>query len=466
MENPQAQSAPKGKRGLGRKLFFDHAREYLGFDSVLFRKAVALSGTLAGLILLACRRRRKGLSILAALHRGNFSALANKIVEAVFRRMDPVGSRGMRPAGSDVYQEHIDTFASSPETARFFADPYRLLGSRLLVLKSPGPKEKGVIVLDYSFIFPLFAKLFDVASIGEHYHIVLEPSWSGYCEFNILCYSRFDFPIFVQSIEPRDSRLLQNVSSNLLPVPVAANWWVDHRIMRPASNVPKDVDVIMIASWSRFKRHARFFAALAKLRAQRKRLQTVLVGYAGDCTMDDIYQQAKYYGVEDQVEMYERLKPEAVNGYLNRAKVNIIWSRREGVNRTIIEGMFCDVPCIVREGFNYGFHYPHINSQTGCYSSERALPDRLVWMTENYLSFSPREWVMANMTCQRATDVLAEAIRQHAVAAGENWTRGLAVKVCYLNAMRYWDEADTVRFKGDYEFVKSLIRPVHSASKA
>jgi hypothetical protein len=79
-------------------------------------------------------------------------------------------------------------------------------------------------------------------------------------------------------------------------------------------------------------------------------------------------------------------------------------------------------------------------------------------MIRNHQLFSPRGWVLENMSCQRATRALEESIRKVAAAAGENWTRGLAVKVCYLNGMRYWDENDRHRFEGDYAFLRSVIR--------
>ena len=56
--------------------------------------------------------------------------------------------------------------------------------------------KRGVVLIDYSFAMSLFAKKFDVARIAERYHFVLEPSWSGYCDLDILCYCKFSFPVF------------------------------------------------------------------------------------------------------------------------------------------------------------------------------------------------------------------------------------------------------------------------------
>jgi hypothetical protein len=79
-------------------------------------------------------------------------------------------------------------------------------------------------------------------------------------------------------------------------------------------------------------------------------------------------------------------------------------------------------------------------------------------MVQNYDQFSPHEWVMANMTCQRATEILGEVIKHKALESGENWTQDLAVKVSYLNTMRYWDDSDMQRFEADYAFLHSTLK--------
>lgn len=433
-------------------------KEYLTCDSFLFKKISAILGLGTGLLLLIFGKTSRGFAVLSSMHRADYSDHANKIIASFFQVNPEVKDSKNALLARCVYQEYIETLSPTSGTSRFFENPQRLLGTRMLVLKSPRENEKGVIVIDYSFALPLFTKFFDIHQITQQYHLVFEPSWSGYCDLDILCYAQYDFPVFVQAFEPRDTAFIHSTQSNLIPVPISANWWVDHRVMKPLSSVKKDVDIIMIASWAWFKRHYRFFSALGRLRSQGEKLRVVLIGYPIDSTQDDIFMLAKHFGIHQQVEMYEWLSPEEVNQQLNRAKVNIVWSRKEGVNRTIIEGMFAGVPCILREGFNYGYHYPYINAQTGCFSSERALPEQLLWMVQNYQQFSPRDWVMANMTCQRATEILGEAIKSRTLEHGENWTRDLAVKVCHLNTMRYWDDADMQRFEADYAFLHSTLK--------
>src|SRR5262249_26047560 len=116
------------------------------------------------------------------------------------------------------------------------------------------------------------------------------------------------------------------------------------------------------------------------------------------------------------------------------------------------------VPCVLRAGHNFGHQYRYINPQTGCFATEATLPEKLLWVVENHHQFSPREWVMAHMSCQEGTRVMAEQIREKAVALGEDWTEGLAAKLSHLNAMHYWDPWQRQQFEPDYEFLRSALR--------
>ena len=440
----------------GLRLKLRYLREYLSFDSRLFLRASAVAGLALSWLLLMGGRRYKAFLLLSAVHRGNWSKTADRIVERLFR--NELSGNHRQGTRSRVLRHHISAIQPSPGTDAFFHHPEKLIGKRLLVLKPPVEREKGIVLIDYSFTFPMVARFFDLERIADRYHIVIEPSWSGYCDLDVLCYAAYDFPVFVEAFEPRDAQVVRSVAANLIPVQTSTNWWVDHRIMRPLDGVPKDRDLVMIASWARFKRHARFFAALRRLQRRGHRLSVSLLGYGTPRQLADISREAEYYGVRDQVEFFEWLKPEEVNYQLNRAKVNVIWSRKEGVNRAIVEGMFAGVPCILREGFNYGYPYPYVNEHTGRFANEATLPEVVLDLLESHREYAPRDWVMSNMSCQRATEIVAATVRDEAVRRGEPWTTDPVVKVCYLNDMRYWDEADRNRFAPDYAFLKSTLR--------
>src|SRR5205823_5520841 len=116
-------------------------------------------------------------------------------------------------------------------------------------------------------------------------------------------------------------------------------------------------------------------------------------------TKEDILREARNYGVEDQIQVFERIPQQQVSELLSRSKLHVLWSRREGSNRAIIEAMLADVPTIVRDGFNFGYKYPHINSQTGRFVAESDLADAIIDMLDRRKEFSAREWALAHMTC-------------------------------------------------------------------
>jgi glycosyltransferase involved in cell wall biosynthesis len=264
--------------------------------------------------------------------------------------------------------------------------------------------------------------------------------------------------VFVQAFEPRDAEILSKTQSNLIPVPVAANWWVDDRLFYPIAETAKDVDAVMVAGWGDYKRHASFFRALREARNRGRKLSALLLGYPLDRSMSDIMQQAAYFGVADQIEAHEWIPYDRINEFLNRAKVCVLWSRREGVNRAIIEAMFAGLPCIVREGFNYGYHYPYINDQTGSFATEASLPEKLIQLSDNYRQFSPRSWVETNMSCHKGAEILSQVIGEYARSQGEAWTGRMAVKINKLDNVVYWDPGDRARFEPDYAWLRTLTR--------
>jgi len=424
--------------------------EYLLFDSWIIAFVRSWLSRIAGTAAMRKGSSVAGLKLLSTAHRTTRSGAFRNSLE----RQMTVSTDGMRSLRSEIVDAGREYLRTWPGSDRVRAR--NLLGTRALVLKASRPGERGILLIDYAYAFPLFAAFFNIETVSRHYHIVLEPSWIGYCTPEILAYAHLKTPVFVETVEPPDRAFLEAIGAPFVPVPVAANWWVDHRMVRPLGTA-KDIDVCMVAAWSRFKRHAAVFSALATLRRRGVHLKTLLIGYVGDRTLskDDVYQQAKYYGVADLVEMQEHLPLDSLVAQLNRAKTHLLWSRREGFNRATIEALAVDIPVILREGHNYGFSYKYINEQTGTLANEASLPSILHNVVDTYTEFTPRRWLMEHMTPQIATSILGNAIRDAAVTQGETWTTEPVAKVVELTHARYWDPADGERFAADYEFLKS-----------
>jgi glycosyltransferase involved in cell wall biosynthesis len=398
----------------------------------------------------------KAFGLLMRLHSGAFSQTLDHRLLAQVRAAMAVDGRG-NPTGLQTLYDRTIQASVKAFRKTVNSDPKRLIGSRILVVKSARLPERGVLIVDYSYVFPLLAGFFDLSAIADRYRIVLEPSWAGACTPEILLYTRLPHTVFVETIEPRDRDLVAKLDSNLSVVPIAANWWVDHRIAPPVPG-ERDIDVIMVAAWADIKRHWRVFRALARLRARGHRLKVALVGYQYDRTKTDIETLADYFGIRDQIETYERISQEEVSRLLGRSKVHVLWSRRECANRAIVEAMLADVPIIVREGLTFGFKYPYVNEHTGQFVSEDSLDDAILETIERRNHYSPRAWVLENMTCQRASAILEDRLRSSADRAAEPWSTGLVIKTSTLDTQRYWNPDDRGRFAADYRFLESVVR--------
>src|SRR5579864_624100 len=398
----------------------DALREAVAYDLGGLKALVAAGGyaTAAAAPLLGPAAGRRRFAILTRLHNGLLSPTIDRLITkdiAEALQQEREGRRtGLGRLFDDVIARSVADFRRSRDP-----DPARLLGVRLLVIKGARPRERGVLVVDYSYVFPLLAGLFDLAAIADRYTIVMEPSGAGVCAPEILLYTRLKQPVYVETAEPRDHAFIAAIGTNLRTVPMGANWWVDHRSMTPVTS-DRDIDVMMVANWSDVKRHWRFFRALAALRRSGHRLRVALAGYSYyDRTQEYIRELARYFGIGLEVETYDRIPQEQVFALLARSKVHVLWSRRECSNRAIIEAMLADVPIILRQGLTFGFEYPYVNPQTGRFATEAGLGDAILDVIANRARYSPRQWVLEHMTCERSTRLLETTLRDAAIAAGE-----------------------------------------------
>lgn len=434
-------------------------KEFIFYDSPYFKFILAWGGICAAKLLLILKKEGLAFSILGTAHRAKLSNSASTYIERLMH--DVIHASGNTDSASRLKQlisNYPYDMSVAGNLTRYTEDPKKLLRGNILVLKSPNTNEKGVLYLYYSYIYPLFLRLFDVKEIEESYHIVVEPSWTGYCDLNLLCLTTLKHDVVVGSIEPYDSNFIKNIESNLTTAEFSGNTWVDPNKFHPLDNCDKEYDVIYIASWGTYKRHWAFFQALNKLKQQGKILKVVLVGYSIDLTSKDIQALANECGVLDQITIFENINAEKVNELLNKSKINLLWSRREGVNRAIIEGMAANVPCVVRAGFNYGHNYHYINEKTGQFADEQSLPLVLMEMLDNLARFSPRAYVVDKMTPEVSTQTINKKLKEVSNRQGQNWTQDIVVRESTLGGLTYKDSNDWQRFENDYVYLESKIK--------
>ena len=335
---------------------------------------------------------------------------------------------------------------------KFIMRPEDFLRKMAIVLKSPSSTQKGLILLAYNYSFPVFSLIFNLDKVLKKYNLVLEPSTNRLFMPEILIYKGTHHKIYVQTNEHRDMNFLNRYIKNCVAVPTAANWWVDTRIFKPDTCAKKDFDIIMVSSWLKLKRHTLLFEALKKLKGKGIILKCCLVGYPLDLNLEDIKSLARKYDIEDQLTTYEKIKQSEIADLYRRSKINLLLSKREGSNRTLIEGGFCGTPFMIREGFNFGQKYNYLNSYTGRTFKDKSLDQDIMHMLENIHSYKPYEYFKKGDVSPYAATRLMEEI---VYGSDDNL---ISMKVSGLGGMHYLHPEDEAKFEDDYLSLLAMVR--------
>jgi hypothetical protein len=340
----------------------------------------------------------------------------------------------------------------------------KLLKKAAIVLKAPRSEndrvvEKGVLVLKNTERMDTLRRTLAMASLLEHYTLILEPSWSGYANPKLLAFCVFrDHPIVVMSPCRPDHQFLERLKSNLRPVPTGASDWVDPRVFRPLDGQGKRFDAVMVARWTLLKRHHLLLRALKRIGDPSYRVALVASNIPGDTDRSAILSMIDDYGLAGQVEVFEDLEPAGVNEILNQSKVNLLLSRQEGSNRSLFEGFFAGVPGLAFAN-NLGIPLTHFTPLTGRLIAEHEFPDALLYFREHWAEFDPRPWALANIAPEVTTARLNVVLSQLARQRCEPWTRGIVCKSNRPEMCYYPDENDGSRFATIEDLIAQYAHP-------
>jgi len=382
-----------------------------------------------------------GLSKLALIDR-----LIERVIKTLFFR-----TADQRAKFRQIY---LDEFKKTPLFERCKKDPEKFLQFMAIVQAPYNSSHKGLITIAYNYAFPAFLLLFDVEKVMTRYHIVLEPSTARLFMPEVIIYDELPAPVFVQyGEEKRDADFLERYCHSLKPVPIAANWWLNTNIFRIDRTIEKRYDVIMVSSFTKLKRHKLLFGAMAKAKAQGKNITAICVGYEGRYTKADIERFAEEAGVSEQVTVVENLNPDQVAVCYNQSRINLLLSTREGYNRSIIEGMYCGVPILLREGFNFGQKYSFITPKSGDYYRDHTLMEDILNLIDRVKQGSIDTLDVVStlkISAQGAADALKASIYGHEPVE-------VALKASCLGGMEYFGDKTKEDFTNDYNFLRSCL---------
>lgn len=294
-----------------------------------------------------------------------------------------------------------------------------------LILKAPGRyEEKGVLFSTVESAWRTLVGHPRVRSILDQYTFVGVSAWSpsNYKRF-VEFAGRTSSPIFICVSNQSDLASYQMFSPLVIPLPMMASDWLDPREIRPQPKAERDIDLIMVAGWGRYKRHWMLFEALRKMPAN---LKIALVGADSENrTFSDVMREAQLLGVPQEISFHSNIPVQQVHQLLSRSRVKVLCSGREGACVAVAEALFADTPVALMENAHVGAK-AHVNHKTGILLHRRSMASQLLSLWERSPELAPRKWALANISCLRSSDRLSEALEANARERGEPWTQGIS----------------------------------------
>jgi glycosyltransferase involved in cell wall biosynthesis len=321
-----------------------------------------------------------------------------------------------------------------------------------LVLKAPKPNgEKGVLYCSFEYNWMRLVAHHDAAAILSDYYLVGASSWSPTDYAVLAAFAGLSQdPIFIGVSNFVDVDRLALMRPVVEPLPILASDWVDPDCYAPKPQRERTIDILMVANWSRVKRHWLLFEAL---RDMPSHLRMVLVGRnAPGRTEREILAEARAFGVRQHLELHTNLEIDEVTALQCDARVSLIFSRREGSCVSTAESLFAGSPVGMMDDAHIGSR-AYLNSRTGATFSRNGLARSLKRFWAESDSYAPREWALENISCQRSSQRLNSLLRDWSLRAGRPWTEDIApLRWRYVPA--YVDPADEKRLAPAVEELK------------
>lgn len=287
--------------------------------------------------------------------------------------------------------------------------------------------DKGVIVITFTRTFSYFLRNMNLEKMGKYFTFVLEPSWSGYADPDILGFCGKLNNVLIQASAIEDRVLLNCFSETFVPVSFGASDWVDTNIFKN-TNSNKIYDSIYIANTNPIKRVKRYLDAINTI------VKKGNVDYVGCLVCASwggaeklIAKLVESYNLKNNVVLKFSLSREQVIESLNQSKVNILLSFKEGSNRSMFESMFCDVPVICLSE-NVGVNKSYINEFTGLLVPDQLLEGALLWIRDNNTLFNPRKWAVENISPIVTTEKLKNILKNRKVIQGLDASEAIYIK--------------------------------------
>lgn len=292
-----------------------------------------------------------------------------------------------------------------------------------ILLKAPqGPEEPGFLLVSFESELETLLRSLRLPEIEAHYRLLFVPTWQPFFSVPLFVLAAgAEKPFYILPSAFEDLPLCREIGPLCRGLPFHAASWVREDLYRPA---PKDIDILMVANFSTYKRHWRLFEALRDL---PRDLKVVLAGTPlRERTAEKLLEEAEAFGVKDRFELEVRPPDAVLEGFLAGARVFLGLSHKEGSYVAVAEALMADTPVGMYANARIGSK-AYIREETGVlFHPDRPLAPQILAFLERAHRFTPRAWAIGNISAGVNCVRLNRILQEEALGEGRPWTRDLS----------------------------------------
>ncbi|MBN2284937.1 MAG: glycosyltransferase [Tissierellales bacterium] len=353
------------------------------------------------------------------------------------------------PFTTRLIQNAIKTAARITDVNQLPVEGTSKLRRSIIIKEYIEANERGTLVVSFENELMKIVSSPHFRQIENEYQIIFIPSWQPFYSPSLfLLAAKAEHEFFLMPSSILDMPLCEGLGPKCIGLPLHAASWVNEALY-PKQNDRKDIDIVMLANFNKYKRHWRLFEALKDLPVD---LKVCLAGVPiGNRTKDSVLREARAFGVDGRFQILEGLNDEEIKQLLSRSKVFCALSHKEGSYIAVAESLMAGTPVGMYDDALIGTK-SYINEETGIlFDPEKPLARQIMKFLETSEKLDPSTWARNNISAKVNNERLNRMLRERALSRDNPWTENLESFYSKRFDFYYYREAEA-----EEEYVKSV----------
>jgi len=323
-----------------------------------------------------------------------------------------------------------------------------------------GEREPGFLIVSFEQTLDNLLRLKSFTELAAQYRIVFLPTWQPfYSTTACLLAARSPKPFFIMPSEFSEQDLCDTFSPNCIFLPFHAASWV-HGDLYDTPNNDKPIDILMVANFSKYKRHWKLFKALSDMPPT---LRVTLAGQSwGGRTKASLLEEARLFGVDKQItiiegapdhpSLFSKDQP-TIQQLLSKSRLFCAMSSKEGSYIAVAEALMAGTPVAMFKTAKIGTR-AYINRETGFFLTEdRPLGPQLNEILQRVGNTKPQPWAKRNISARVNCEKLTFLLRRWSERQCYGWSKGIEPFFSRHFEFEYIDPEAEERLKPEYKRV-------------